>query len=145
MSWAGIANNQGVSWNNLIDAVNNNVFVQLLPMPPSGVSGTRLVTKTGALSYVDIQSSPLSGKSNNQIVVKSNLVAPSYTYYQLNSCGGGAAAWTRISPALGYGQRYVYPTYPSPQYYYYNGISQTTLPAGYNGSIQIVSGATYCP
>lgn len=144
MSWAGIASNQGVSWNNLIDAVNNNVFVQLLPMPPSGVSGTRLVTKTGALSYVDIQASPLSGKSDNQVVVKSNLVAPSYTYYQLNNCGGGAAAWTRIAPVLGTGQRYVLPS-GSPVFYYYNGTSQSTLPAGYNGSIQIVSGQTYCP
>ena len=144
MSWAGIASNQGVSWDNLIDAVNNNVFIQLLPMPPSGVSGTRLVTKTGALSYVDIQSSPLSGKTNNQIVVKSNLVATAATYYQLNNCGGGAAAWTKINPVLGTGQRYVLPGM-TPTYYYYNGINQTTLPAGYNGSIQIVSGQTYCP
>jgi hypothetical protein len=144
MSWAGIASNQCVSWNNLIDAVNNNVFVQLLPMPPSGVSGTRQITKQDALSYVDIQSSPLSGKSSLQLVVKSNLVAPSYTYYQLNNCGGGAAAWTRINPVLGTGQRYVLPS-GSPVFYYYNGTSQTTLPAGYNGSIQIVSGQTYCP
>lgn len=144
MSWAGIANNQGVSWNSLIDAVSNNVFVQLLPMPPSGVSGTRLVTKTGALSYVDIQSSPLSGKTDNQIVVKSNLVSPSYTYYQLNNCSGGAAAWTRITPTLGTGQRYILPS-STPTYYTYGGVSQTTLPAGYNGSIQIVSGQTGCP
>jgi hypothetical protein len=144
MSWASIANNQGVSWNSLIDAVSNNVFVQLLPMPPSGVSGTRLVTKTGALSYVDIQSSPLSGKTDNQIVVKSNLVAPSYTYYNLNNCSGGAAAWTRIAPTLGTGQRYILPS-STPTYYTYSGVSQTTLPAGYNGSIQIVSGQTGCP
>lgn len=144
MSWAGIASNQCVSWNNLIDAVNNNVFVQLLPMPPSGVSGTREVTKLGALTHVDIQSSPLSGKTDNQLVVKSNLVATSATYYQLNACNGGPAAWTKINPVLGIGQRYVLPGM-SPVFYYYNGINQTTLPAGYNGSIQIVSGQTYCP
>jgi hypothetical protein len=144
MSWAGIASNQCVSWDNLIDAVNNNVFVQLLPMPPSGVSGSREVTKLGALTHVDIQSSPLSGKTDNQLVVKSNLVAPAYTYYQLNNCSGGAAAWTRINPVLGVGQRYVLPS-GSPVFYYYNGTNQTTLPAGYNGSIQIVSGQTYCP
>ena len=144
MSWAGIASNQCVSWNNLIDAVNNNVFIQILPMPPSGVSGTREVTKLGAITHVDIQSSPLSGKTDNQLVVKSNLVASAYTYYQLNNCSGGAAAWTKITPTLGTGQRYILPS-GSPTYYYYNGISQTTLPAGYNGSIQIVSGQTYCP
>jgi hypothetical protein len=144
MSWSGIASNQCVSWNNLIDAVNNNVFVQLLPMPPSGISGTRQITKQDALSYVEIQSSPLSSKTSLQLVVKSNLVAPSYTYYQLNNCSGGAAAWTRIAPTLGSGQRYILPS-GSPTYYTYAGVSQGTLPAGYNGSIQIVSGQTGCP
>jgi hypothetical protein len=33
----------------------------------------------------------------------------------------------------------------SPVFYTYNGINQTTLPAGYNGSIQIVSGQLFCP
>jgi hypothetical protein len=144
MSWAGIASNQCVSWNNLIDAVNNNVFVQLLPMPPSGISGTRQITKQDALSYVDIQSSPLSGKTSLQLVVKSNLVATAATYYSLNNCSGGAAAWTKINPVLGTGQRYVLPS-STPVFYTYNGVSQTTLPAGYNGSIQIVSGQTGCP
>lgn len=144
MSWAGIANNQCVSWANLQDAVNNNVFVQIGTIPPSGIPSNREVTKLGALTTVDVQSSPLSGLSDNQLVVKSDLVAPAYTYYQLNHCSGGAAAWTRINPVLGYGQRYVLPGF-SPTYYYYNGVSQTTLPAGYNGSIQIASGQTYCP
>ena len=144
MSWAGLASNQCVSWNNLIDAVNNNVFVQILPMPPSGVPGNREVTKLGAITHVDVQSSPLASTADNQIVIKSKLVAPSYTYYQLNNCSGGAAAWTRILPVLGTGQRYILPS-GSPTYYYYNGISQSTLPAGYNGSIQIVAGQTYCP
>jgi hypothetical protein len=102
------------------------------------------VTKLGALTTVDIQSSPLSGKTDNQLVVKSNLVATAATYYQLNACNGGAAAWTKITPTLGTGQRYVLPSV-TPVFYYYNGINQTTLPAGYNGSIQIVTGLTYCP
>lgn len=144
MSWAGIASNQAVSWANLQDAVNNNVFIQIGLIPPSGIPSNREVTKLGALTTVDIQTSPLSGKSDNQLVVKSNLVASAYTYYQLNNCSGGAAAWTKIAPALGYGQRYVLPS-GSPVFYWYNGVSQTTLPAGYNGSIQIVSGQTYCP
>lgn len=144
MSWASLANNQCVTWAKLQDAVNNNVFIQIGLIPPSGIPSNREITKTGALAAVDIESSPLSGKSNNQLVVKSNLVATAATYYQLNNCSGGAAAWTKIAPALGYGQRYILPS-SSPTYYWYNGVSQTTLPAGYNGSIQIVSGQTYCP
>jgi len=144
MSWSGISNSQTVSWDNLQNAVDNNVFIKIGAIPPSGVSGSRQVTKLGALTTVDIQSSPLSGKSDNQLVVKSNLVATPYTYYQLNNCSGGAAAWTKITPTLGFGQRYIFPS-STPVYYTYNGISQTTLPAGYNGSIQIVSGQTGCP
>lgn len=144
MSWAALANNQCVSWANLQSAVNNNVFIQIGSIPPPGIPSNREVTKTGALSAVDIQSAPLSSKSNNQLVVKSNLVATPATYYQLNNCSGGAAAWTKIAPTLGVGQRYVLPS-GSPVFYTYNGINQTTLPAGYNGSIQIVSGQTGCP
>jgi hypothetical protein len=144
MSWSALADNQCVTWANLQSAVDNNVFIQIGLIPPSGIPSNREITKTGALAAVDIESSPLSGKSNNQLVVKSNLVAVAATYYQLNNCSGGAAAWTKIAPALGYGQRYVLPGF-SPTYYWYNGVSQTTLPAGYNGSIQIVSGQTYCP
>lgn len=144
MSWSSLANNQCVTWANLQNAVDNNVFIQIGLIPPSGIPSNREITKTGALAAVDIESSPLSGKSNNQLVVKSNLVAVAATYYQLNNCSGGAAAWTKIAPALGYGQRYVLPGF-SPTFYWYNGVSQTTLPAGYNGSIQIVSGQTYCP
>ena len=144
MSWAGIANNQCVSWANLQDAVNNNVFIQIGTIPPSGIPSNREITKLGALTTVDIQTAPLAGKTNDQLVVKSNLVASAYTYYQLNHCSGGAAAWTKITPTLGTGQRYILPS-GSPVYYYYNGINQTTLPAGYNGSIQIVAGQTYCP
>jgi hypothetical protein len=144
MSWAGLANNQTVSWANLQSAVDNNVFIQIGSIPPPGIPSNREITKTGALSAVDIESAPLSGKSNNQLVVKSNLVAVAATYYQLTHCSGGPVAWTKIAPTLGFGQRYVLPGF-SPVYYYYNGTSQTTLPAGYNGSIQIVSGQTYCP
>jgi hypothetical protein len=144
MSWSTIANNQTVSWDNLQNAVDNNVFIKIGTIPPSGVSGSRQVTKLGALTTVDIQASSLSGKTDNQLVVKSNLVATPATYYQLNNCSGGAAAWTKIAPTLGVGQRYILPSM-SPTYYTYSGVSQTTLPAGYNGSIQIVSGQTGCP
>lgn len=144
MPWSTIASNQTVSWANLQDAVNNNVFIQIGSIPPPGVSSSREITKIGALTTVDIQTTPLAGVADNQLVVKSELVATAATYYQLNHCSGGAAAWTKITPTLGLGQRYVLPGV-SPVFYYYNGISQTTLPAGYNGSIQIVAGQTYCP
>lgn len=144
MSWAGIASNQCVSWANLQDAVNNNVFIQIGTIPPPGKTSNQEVTKLGALTTVDIQTSPLAGKTDNQLVVKSNLVSPPYTYYQLYNCSGGAQAWTKITPVLGTGQRYVLPS-STPVFYYYTGTSQTTLPSGYNGSIQIVSGQTYCP
>jgi len=144
MSWSGISNSQTVSWDNLQNAVDNNVFIKIGTIPPPGVSGSRQVTKIGALTTVDIQSSPLSGKSDNQLVVKSNLLATPATYYQLNNCSGGAVAWTKIVPTLGTGQRYIFPS-STPVYYTFSGNSQTTLPAGYNGSIQIVSGQTGCP
>jgi hypothetical protein len=147
MQWTSVASNQTCSWDSLINACNNGYFLQLLPMPPSGVPASRCVRKELIQSYIEIQSAPLSGVPNNELVVKSQLVAIQYTYYQLTSCGGGAAAWTRIAPTLGIGQRYVLPGI-TPSFYYYNGTSQgpqTNIPSGYNGSIQIVSGATYCP
>jgi hypothetical protein len=147
MQWINVASNQTCSWDSLINAVNNGYFLQLLPMPPSGESASRCVRKELIQSYIEIQSAPLAGIPNNRLVVKSQLVAVQYTYYQLTSCGGGAAAWTRISPTLGIGQRYVLPGI-TPSFYYYNGTSQgpqTNIPSGYNGSIQIVSGSTYCP
>lgn len=144
MQWTSVASNQTCSWDSLINACNNGYFLQLLPMPPSGVPASRCVRRELIQSYIEIQSAPLSGVPNNELVVKSQLVAVQYTYYQLNACNGGPVAWTRIAPTLGYGQRYVLPS-GSPVFYYYNGINQTTLPAGYNGSIQIVSGQTYCP
>ena len=147
MQWNNVASNQTCSWDSLLNACDNGYFLQLLPMPPSGQSAGRCVRKELIQSYIEIQSAPLSGVPNNELVVKSQLVASQFIYYQLNPCGGGTAAWTRIPPTLGVGQRYILPS-SSPTYYYYNGISQgpqTSIPSGYNGSIQKVSGAPYCP
>jgi hypothetical protein len=147
MQWTSVASNQTCSWDSLINACNNGYFLQLLPMPPSGESASRCVRKELIQSYIEIQSAPLSGVPNNELVVKSQLVAIQYTYYQLTPCDGGAGAWTRIAPTLGVGQRYILPGFTN-RFFYYYGISQgpqTNIPSGYNGSIQIVSGSTYCP
>jgi len=146
MQWNSVLSYQTVSWDSLKNACDNGVFLQLLTIPPSGVSASRCVTAGLIQSYVEIQSAPLSGVPSNELVVKSQLQAVSYTYYQLTSCNGAAAAWTRIAPTLGTGQRYILPS--NSTYYTYNGNSQgpqTNIPSGYNGSIQIVSGQTGCP
>ena len=147
MQWINVASNQTCSWDSLINACNNGYFLQLLPMPPSGESASRCVRRELIQSYIEIQSAPLAGIPNNRLVVKSQLVAVQYTYYQLTPCGSGTTAYTRIAPTLGVGQRYILPGFTN-QFYYYNGTSvgpQTNIPSGYNGSIQIVSGSTYCP
>lgn len=147
MQWINVASNQTCSWDSLQNACDNGFFLQLLPMPPSGVPASRCVRKELIQSYIEIQPGPLAGVPNNELVVKSQLVGVTYTYYQLTPCDGGAGAWTRIFPTLGVGQRYILPGFTN-RFFYYNGISQgpqIPIPSGYNGSIQIVSGSTYCP
>jgi len=147
MQWINVASNQTCSWDSLQNACDNGYFLQLLPMPPSGVPASRCVRKELIQSYIEIQPGPLVGVPNNELVVKSQLVAIQYTYYQLTPCDGGAGAWTRIFPTLGVGQRYILPGFTN-RFFYYNGISQgpqVMIPSGYNGSIQRVNGSTYCP
>lgn len=71
MSWAGISSNQGVSLNNLQDAVTTGVFVLKNTIP----AGTKQVTKSEANNYVNLDSAyaPFAAKAFNQLVVKSNL------------------------------------------------------------------------
>jgi hypothetical protein len=147
MQWINVASNQTCSWDSLQNACDNGYFLQILPMPPSGQPAGRCVRKELIQSYIEIQPGPLVGVPNNELVVKSQLVAIQYTYYQLTPCDGGAGAWTRIFPTLGVGQRYILPGFTN-RFFYYNGISQgpqVMIPSGYNGSIQIVTGSTYCP
>jgi|LakMenEpi03Aug12_release.lakeMendotaPanAssembly.Ray.scaffolds.fasta_scaffold162626_4 hypothetical protein len=85
MSWAGIASNQGVSCNNLQDAVTTSVFILKSAIPVS----TKQITKAEADTYVQIDTTyaPYAAKASNQLVVKNDLVA--VTVYQLNiSCDG---------------------------------------------------------
>lgn len=147
MVWSSVANNQAISYQTLKDACDALIFLQLLPIPPSGVSGSKMIKAGLIQGLVDIESSPLSGVPDNELVVKSQVVPVTRTYYQLTPCGAGGTAWTRIFPTSGTGQRYV--LYGGTNtFWYYSGISvgpQTTIPSGYNGSIQRVDGATYCP
>jgi len=94
MSWVGIASNQGVSFNNLQDAVNNGYFTALTTIPVSAEQ----ITKTDASTYVNCDTSygPFAAKASNQLVVKSNLVTttttttnPIYVYcagYDVSDC-----------------------------------------------------------
>jgi hypothetical protein len=73
MSWASIASNQCVSFNNLQDAVNNGVFLLKNAIPVS----QEQITKSDANYYVYIDTSygPYASKASNQLIVKSNLVS----------------------------------------------------------------------
>jgi len=72
MSWAGIANNQCISLDNLKDAVATGVFTELTAIP----TGSKQITKSEAITYVSIQTAiePIASKANNQLVVKTDLV-----------------------------------------------------------------------
>ena len=69
MSWAGISSNQTVSFANLLDAVNNGLFVPKTTI----TSSSEQITKADADANVYI--STISGKTSSQLVVKSDLVA----------------------------------------------------------------------
>jgi hypothetical protein len=73
MSWASLANNQCVSFNNLQNAVNTGVFTLKNSIPAS----SEQITKADADYYVNINTSygPYAAKASNQLVVKSDLQA----------------------------------------------------------------------
>lgn len=80
MSWAGLASNQIVSNNNLIDAVSTGVFAAKVNIPAS----TRELTRAAVESYVYVN--PITSKATNQLVAQSDLspsvVGPGpYNYY----------------------------------------------------------------
>jgi len=88
MSWASLANNQTVSFNNLQSAVNNGVFTAKTAIPVSNEQ----ITKADANTYVNINTSfgPYAAKASNQLVVKSNLEAVitsyAHTIYYYTTC-----------------------------------------------------------
>jgi hypothetical protein len=69
MSWSGISSNQTVSFANLLNAVNNGLFVPKTTI----TSSNEQITKADADANVYISS--ISGKTSSQLVVKSDLVA----------------------------------------------------------------------
>jgi len=83
MSWAGLANNQTVSFNNLQDAVDNSIFTSASAIPASNEQ----ITKADANLYVYVQAIP--SKSNSQLVVKSDLVSSTVTVF-ISICGTNA-------------------------------------------------------
>lgn len=85
MSWAALASNQAVSYNNLQDAVNNGVFIAKTTIPVSDQE----VTKANADTYVYLNTSysPYASKASNQLITKSNLLAKSKLYTTGNSAG----------------------------------------------------------
>lgn len=107
MSWASIANNQTVSYNNLQDAVNNGVFILKNAIPVN----SKQLNKSEAEYYVYIN--PIS-KATNQLVVKSNLISnpPTTTTTTTLSlitlsvtpgCAGGEGTGTVLANAFGGG------------------------------------------
>jgi hypothetical protein len=77
MSWAGLANNQCISFNNLQNAVTTGVFVLKNTIPVS----LEQITKSDADFYVFIDTSypSYAAKASNQLVVKENLQPPPST------------------------------------------------------------------
>jgi hypothetical protein len=79
MSWAGLATNQTVSFNNLQDAVTTGVFTAKTTIPVSNEQ----ITKADANTYVNINTSfaPYAAKSSNQLVTKFDLISLGSTAY----------------------------------------------------------------
>lgn len=77
MSWAGLASNQGVTFNNLQDGVNTGQFTAKTTIPATN----QLVSKSAANTYVNIDTSyaPYAAKASNQLVTKSDLVTTTTT------------------------------------------------------------------
>jgi|694.fasta_scaffold48672_2 uncharacterized delta-60 repeat protein len=71
MAWDNLISNQTISFSNLANAVNTQVFTQKIPIPTT----SEQITKTDANTYVNINTAytPYSNKSSNQLVVQSNL------------------------------------------------------------------------
>ena len=105
MSWAGIASNQCISWDNLKNAVDTGVFMGAQAAVPPG---SKQVTRAEAEFYAVIN--PITSKASNQLPVKSNLTAKSGVFKwnisdngdtSTNACSlfldPGTIAWTNTA------------------------------------------------
>jgi hypothetical protein len=83
MSWAGLANNQTISFNNLQNAVSTGVFPSVTPIPVS----LKQITKTEASQNVWLTTNygPFAAKASNQLVVKSDLMIGSQATFSFGS------------------------------------------------------------
>jgi hypothetical protein len=88
MSWAGLANNQTISFNNLKNGVDTGVLSQKAAIPISNEQ----ITKDDANIYVNINTSfaPYAAKASNQLVVKSNFQSIPQINFSLASPNGFA-------------------------------------------------------
>ncbi|MBI2283320.1 MAG: hypothetical protein HYU71_06405 [Bacteroidetes bacterium] len=95
-SWAGLASNQTVSWDNANNAVTNGYFAA------RGVAGTgsKQITKSEALTYywINPRNATLWDKANSQLVVKQDITAgdvlnASGTLYFSSQAGHTTYGW----------------------------------------------------
>jgi hypothetical protein len=82
MSWAGIANNQTVSFTNLKDAVDTGVFIQKIAQ----VVSNEQITKTDAINYVwvNTQYAPFAALTSNQLPVKTDMIRQCWCWIVTN-------------------------------------------------------------
>ena len=146
MQWSDVATNQAISYQTLKDACDALVFLQIGSLPPPGKTLSQMVTAEWIQSRVDIESSYLTGVPDNELVVKSQVVPVSRLYWKLTPCSGEGIAYTRIAPSVP-NQQYVIPGTGQKWYNLASDTAigpQTTIPSGYNGSIQKISTKTFC-
>lgn len=83
MAWSTLASNQAISCNNLINAVNNGIFVGKSSIPVTN----ECITKDEANNYVFINTSKPSyvDKASNELVVKNDLESPNNVQFVTTS------------------------------------------------------------
>jgi hypothetical protein len=148
MVWSSVADKQAISYNTLQEACDARIFAKIGNIPAPGKTGSQMVTADQIQALVEIEPAPLVGVPNNELVVKEQVIPVSRTYYQLSPCPGNplGTAWTRLVPTRGVGHRYILfgGTF---RYWTYTGVTvgpQTTIPTGYDASIQRQD-ASNCP
>jgi hypothetical protein len=146
MQWEDLLDNQAISYNTLLAATEGRVFLKIGNIPASGESGTRCITAGMIRSRVEIENDPLAGIQDNRLVLKRQVVPVTRIYYKLTPCSTGGVAFTRIAPLIDNQQYINYSTGERWYNYQYDTPlgPQTTIPSGYNGSIQRVTGKAYC-